>query len=166
MYIAWVLACNCCGAKSIPSAGVCSIVVARSSLFFDLRLVSFGKRNFTSLRQRKIGPFVGMTYNFQPSCENRPIYANDVWFSAQLWGKSTHLWESIRHFRPVCWIGPFVGIGPVCKTGPVCESYIYMPLNAAITLQSCATFNSNKKKSILKEQHLLVRCLSFFSFYR
>ena len=61
---------------------------------------------------------MGMTYDFQ-----------------QLWGKSSHLLEIIRHFKPVYRIGPFVVIGPVCRTDPVCESYICIRLKGGVSAE-------------------------------
>ena len=44
------ITCNYGAPELIPSVGMCSIVVAHlKSFFFDLRWVSFGKRNVTSL---------------------------------------------------------------------------------------------------------------------
>ena len=121
--IVWVFACNWIGKESIPSAGVCSRVVARLRIFCFSICHWCHLGNVTSRHcdyQRKIGPFVRMMYNFQLIC------GNNVWFSAQLWGKSTHFWVFVRNLRPVCGIGPFVGIGSIYGTDPVCESYIYI----------------------------------------
>ena len=74
--IGWVLACNCGGPELIPSTA-CAVVPRVCFSICDL----CHSGNETSCHcdcQRKIDPFVGMTYNFQPNFRNRPICGNDV----------------------------------------------------------------------------------------
>ena len=97
-----------------------SILVPNSNLcccFFLFSICDYRHSgNVTSRHgecQRKFGPLVGMTYDFQPS------WGNDVWFSAQLCGKSVHLWEWSMTFGLLVGIGPVVEIGLFVGTGPV-----------------------------------------------
>ena len=124
--IALVFACNWIGQESIPSAGVCSRVVACPRIFFSIcHWCHLG--NVTSRHcdyQRKIGPFVRMMYNFQLIC------GNDVWFSAKLWGKSTYFYSL------EIW-GLFVGSARLWESAP----FVGLTLSVRLTYIISIHFN-------------------------
>ena len=118
------ITCNYGAPELIPSVGMCSIVVAHLKSFFSI-CDGCHSGNVTSHHcycQRKISPFVGMTYNFQPSCGNRPI--SGITYDFQ---------PSCGENRPICGnslenLGPFVGSAHLWESAPFVGLTLFVSL--------------------------------------
>ena len=76
VFVFYIIALGSSLAKWTTGAGLCSIVVARPSCVCDWCNSGNVKSRHCDC-QREIGPFVGMTYNSQPSFGIRSSCGND-----------------------------------------------------------------------------------------